>query len=119
MSKKLFVGNLPFDVNDADLATVLGVAGKVESAKIVVNNKTGRSKGYGFVEMATEEMAKEAVAKFEGATLNERPITVQIASPKMEEKAKAEEKAEEAAVAAEHAGTDATVAASTEAQNNG
>ena len=51
MSKKLFVGNLPFDVNDADLATVLGVAGKVESAKIVINKKTGRSKGYGFVEM--------------------------------------------------------------------
>jgi RNA recognition motif-containing protein len=90
MSKKLFVGNLPFDVNDADLATVLGVAGKVESAKIVVNKKTGRSKGYGFVEMATEEMAQEAVSKFEGATLNERPITVQIASPKMEEKAKEE-----------------------------
>ena len=110
MSKKLFVGNLPFDVNDADLATVLGVAGKVESAKIVVNNKTGRSKGYGFVEMATEELAKEAVAKFEGATLNERPITVQIASPKMEEKAKAEETAVEAA-------TDAAV--STEAQSNG
>jgi RNA recognition motif-containing protein len=119
MSKKLFVGNLPFDVNDADLATVLGVAGKVESAKIVVNNKTGRSKGYGFVEMATEEMAKEAVAKFEGATLNERPITVQIASPKMEEKAKAEEKAEETAAATEQTGADATVAASTEAQNNG
>ena len=120
MSKKLFVGNLPFDVNDADLATVLGVAGKVESAKIVVNKKTGRSKGYGFVEMATEELAKEAVAKFEGATLNERPITVQIASPKMEEKAKAEEKAEEAAAAADAAqAATADTVASSEAQNNG
>jgi RNA recognition motif-containing protein len=89
MSKKLFVGNLPFDVNDADLATVLGVAGKVESAKIVINKKTGRSKGYGFVEMATEELAKEAVAKFEGATLNERTITVQIATD-ANEKAAAE-----------------------------
>jgi RNA recognition motif-containing protein len=117
MSKKLFVGNLPFDVNDADLATVLGVAGKVESAKIVINKKTGRSKGYGFVEMATEELAKEAVAKFEGATLNERAITVQIASPKMEEKAKEEAKAEEAAVAAESTSSDASVA--TEAQTNG
>jgi RNA recognition motif-containing protein len=115
MSKKLFVGNLPFDVNDADLATVLGVAGKVESAKIVINKKTGRSKGYGFVEMATEELAKEAVAKFEGATLNERAITVQIASPKMEEKANAEEKAEEAAAAP----VAASEAPATEAQNNG
>jgi len=115
MSKKLFVGNLPFDVNDADLATVLGVAGKVESAKIVVNNKTGRSKGYGFVEMATEELAKEAVTKFEGATLNERPITVQIASPKMEEKAKAEDKVESASAVA----TSSADTASTEAQNNG
>ena len=88
MSKKLFVGNLPFDVNDADLATVLGVAGSVESAKVILNKKTGRSKGYGFVEMATEEAAKEAVAKFEGATLNERAITVQIATPKMEAAAK-------------------------------
>ena len=114
MSKKLFVGNLPFDVNDADLATVLGVAGKVESAKIVINKKTGRSKGYGFVEMATEELAKEAVAKFEGATLNERAITVQIASPKMEEKANAEEKAEEAA-----APVAASEAPAIEAQNNG
>jgi RNA recognition motif-containing protein len=110
MSKKLFVGNLPFDVNDADLATVLGVAGKVESAKIVVNKKTGRSKGYGFVEMATEEMAKEAVAKFEGATLNERAITVQIASPKMEEAAAAADATSE---------TTADPVASTEAQNNG
>lgn len=94
MSKKLFVGNLPFDVNDADLATVLAVAGTVESAKVIVNKKTGRSKGYGFVEMATEELAKDAVTKFEGATLNERAITVQIATPKMEAAAKEETKAE-------------------------
>lgn len=86
MSKKLFVGNLPFEVNDADLAQVLGVAGTVVSAKVVVNKKTGRSKGYGFVEMETEELAKEAVTKFEGATLNERAITVQIAAPKPEGK---------------------------------
>src|SRR4051812_39220928 len=61
MSKKLFVGNLPFEVNDADLGAVLAVAGTVVSAKIVINKKTGRSKGYGFVEMETEEAAKEAV----------------------------------------------------------
>lgn len=118
MSKKLFVGNLPFDVNDADLATVLGVAGKVDSAKIVINKKTGRSKGYGFVEMATEEMAKEAVVKFEGATLNERAITVQIASPKMEEKAKADAAGEESK-STETASAGAVVDTSTESQNNG
>ncbi len=124
MSKKLFVGNLPFDVNDADLATVLGVAGKVDSAKIVINKKTGRSKGYGFVEMATEEMAKEAVVKFEGATLNERAITVQIASPKMEEKAKADAAGEAGATgspvsADAPVSTDAAAETTTESQNNG
>lgn len=80
--KKLFVGNLPFDVNDADLVTVFTVVGKVNSAKVVLNKKTGRSKGYGFVEMASEDLAKEAVQKFEGATLNERALTVTFASAK-------------------------------------
>lgn len=84
MSKKLFVGNLPFEVNDSDLASVLGVAGTVVSAHVVINKKTGRSKGYGFVEMESEALAQEAIAKFEGATLNERPITVQLATPKLE-----------------------------------
>ena len=94
MSKKLFVGNLPFDVNDADLTTVMAVAGAVKEAKVIINKKTGRSKGYGFVEMETEEMAKDAVQKFEGATLNERPLTVQLATPKQEADAKDEAKAE-------------------------
>ncbi len=100
MSKKLFVGNLPFDVNDADLATILAVAGTVENAKIIVNKKSGRSKGYGFVEMATEAMAADAVTKFEGATLNERAITVQLATPKMEAAEKETSAKEEASVAA-------------------
>lgn len=91
MSKKLFVGNLPFEVNDADLSTVIAVAGTVASAKVVINKKTGRSKGYGFVEMETEEAAQEAVKKFEGATLNERPLTVQLATPKQEAQAKTDE----------------------------
>jgi RNA recognition motif-containing protein len=91
MSKKLFVGNLPFEVNDADLSTVLSVAGKVVEAKVILNKKTGRSKGYGFVEMETEELALEAVKKFEGATLNERPLTVQVATPKQESQAKSDE----------------------------
>ncbi|NDF15550.1 RNA-binding protein [bacterium] len=94
MSKKLFVGNLPFEVNDADLATVLAVAGRVTRANVIINKKSGRSKGYGFVEMETEEMAREAVKKFDGATLNERPITVQIATPKQESDAKAEARQE-------------------------
>ena len=90
MSKKLFVGNLPFEVNDADLVTVLSVAGEVVSANVVINRKSGRSKGFAFVEMATEEMAQEAIKKFEGATLNERALTVQLATPKQENEAKAE-----------------------------
>jgi RNA recognition motif-containing protein len=94
MSKKLFVGNLPFDVNDADLATVLAVAGTVVEAKIIINKKTGRSKGYGFVEMETEAMAQDAISKFEGATLNERSLTVQLATPKQVADAKTETAAE-------------------------
>ena len=86
MSKKLFIGNLPFEVNDADLRTVLAVAGTVVDARVVLNKKTGRSKGYGFVEMETEALALEAVKKFEGATLNERALTVQIATVKDEAK---------------------------------
>ena len=80
MSKKLFVGNLPFEVNDADLKTVLSVVGAVVEARVILNKKTGRSKGYGFVEMESEELALEAVRKFEGATLNERALTVQVAT---------------------------------------
>ena len=80
MSKKLFVGNLPFEVNDADLKTVLSVVGAVAEARVILNKKTGRSKGYGFVEMETEELALDAVKKFEGATLNERALTVQLAT---------------------------------------
>jgi hypothetical protein len=92
MSKKLFVGNLPFEVNDSDLSTVLSVAGKVTEARVIINKKTGRSKGYGFVEMETEAMAQDAVKQFEGATLNERALTVQLATAKQEADAKSEEK---------------------------
>lgn len=90
------MGNLPFDINDADLMTVFGVAGKVLSAHVILNQKTGGSKGYGFVEMETEALAVETVKKFEGATLNERAITVQIAAPKPEKKSekKSEKKPE-------------------------
>ena len=101
MSKKLFVGNLPFDVNDADLVTVFTVVGEVASAKVIINKKSGRSKGYAFVEMATEELAKEAIQKFEGATLNERALTVQLATPKQEADAKAEAKVETAEASSE------------------
>lgn len=87
MTKKLFVGNLPFDVNDADLVKVFSVVGKVASARVVTNKKTGRSKGFAFVEMATDELALETVKVFEGATLNERSITVQVSTPKDEKEA--------------------------------
>ncbi len=94
MSKKLFVGNLPFEVNDADLKTVLSVVGAVVEARVILNKKTGRSKGYGFVEMETEELALDAVKKFEGATLNERALTVQLATAPAAATAQADEAAE-------------------------
>ncbi len=105
MTKKLFVGNLPFDVNDADLVKVFSVVGKVASARVVTNKKTGRSQGFAFVEMATDELALETVKVFEGATLNERSITVQVSTPK-DEKDVATAAAKETASAAEAPATE-------------
>ena len=55
MAKNLFVGSLPWSVNDEQLAQIFGEAGTVESARVITERDTGRSKGFGFVEMATEE----------------------------------------------------------------
>jgi RNA recognition motif-containing protein len=82
---KLFVGNLSFEINDQDLKTVFGIVGPVKSAKVVINRKTGQSKGYGFVEFESQDLVEVAVKKFEGATLNERALTVTVAAPKAEE----------------------------------
>jgi len=85
VSSKIFVGNLPFEADDQDLRDIFSQAGSVVSARIVTDRYTGRSKGFGFVDMASSSDALAAIDKFDGAEFNGRPITVSIAQPKKEE----------------------------------
>jgi RNA recognition motif-containing protein len=81
MGKKLYVGNLPFSATDEILAETFAQCGTVESAKIITDRDTGRSKGFGFVEMSSDAEAQEAINKFNGADYNGRPLTVNEARP--------------------------------------
>jgi RNA recognition motif-containing protein len=81
MGNKLYVGNLPFSASDASLREMFGQAGQVESARIITDRDTGRSKGFGFVEMSTEQEASEAIRKFNGTELDGRSLTVNEARP--------------------------------------
>ena len=84
MNKNLYVGNLSFKVTDDDLKTNFSEAGEVASASIIKDKFTGQSKGFGFVEMKTEEGATEAIKKFNGGMLDGKAITVNEARPKKE-----------------------------------
>lgn len=84
MAKNLFVGSLPWSVNDEQLAQIFGEAGSVDSARVITERDTGRSKGFGFVEMATEEEAKKAVETLNGKEIEGRAITVNEARPREE-----------------------------------
>ena len=84
MNKNLYVGNLSFKVTDDDLRSNFSEAGEVASAAIIKDKFTGQSKGFGFVEMKTEEGAAEAVKKFHGGMLDGKAITVNEARPKKE-----------------------------------
>ena len=81
MGKKLYVGNLPFNSTDESLQEIFAQAGSVESAKIITDRDTGRSKGFGFVEMASDEEAAQAIQKFNGAEYGGRNMTVAEARP--------------------------------------
>jgi RNA recognition motif-containing protein len=82
MNKNLYVGNLSFKVTDEDLKTNFSEAGEVASASIIKDKFTGQSKGFGFVEMKTEECATAAIQKFNGGMLDGKAITVNEARPK-------------------------------------
>ncbi|GDX62892.1 RNA-binding protein [Candidatus Saccharibacteria bacterium] len=84
MAKNLFVGSLPWSVNDEQLAQIFAEAGSVDSARVITERDTGRSKGFGFVEMATEEEAKKAVETLNGKEIEGRAITVNEARPREE-----------------------------------
>src|ERR1700733_7553863 len=81
MGKKLYVGNLPFAADDAALESIFSQVGKVQSAKIIMDRDSGRSKGFGFVEMSTDAEAQDAIKKFNGADYEGRPMTVNEAKP--------------------------------------
>lgn len=84
MNKNLYVGNLSYKVTDEDLKSNFTEAGEVVSASIIKDKFTGQSKGFGFVEMKTEEGATEAIKKFNGGMLDGKAITVNEARPKKE-----------------------------------
>ena len=83
MSKRLFVGNLSYQTTESDLTTLFAQAGEVESASIITDRDSGRSKGFAFVEMG-DEAAEKAITQFNGAELNGRALTVNEARPREE-----------------------------------
>lgn len=82
MATKLYVGNLSFKTTSDDLREHFSQAGTVESASVIEDRETGRSRGFGFVEMATPEDAQAAIEQFNGKDLNGRNLTVNEARPK-------------------------------------
>ena len=84
MAKKLYVGNLSYNVTEEELKEVFAPIGEVLSAKIITDAATGRSKGFGFVEMASDEDADKAISTLNGTTLLERQINVSEARPQRE-----------------------------------
>lgn len=82
MAKKLYVGNLSYDTNDGDLQQMFGAFGTVQSAQIVTDRDTGRSKGFGFVEMGSDQEAQAAINVLNGKEVNGRPLTVNEARPR-------------------------------------
>ena len=81
MGNKLYVGNLPYTVRDEDLQQSFGEFGSITSAKVMMERDTGRSKGFGFVEMGNDAEAQAAIAGMNGQSLGGRSITVNEARP--------------------------------------
>ena len=82
MSMKLYVGNLAFSTSSQDLQELFAAAGTVESASVVEDRDTGRSRGFGFVEMSTKEEGAAAIQKFSGHELGGRALNVNEAKPR-------------------------------------
>ena len=84
MATKLYVGNLSFNTTDAELKTMFESAGSVASANVIADRMTGRSRGFGFVEMSSDDEAKKAIEMLNGKDIDGRKIVVNEARPRME-----------------------------------
>jgi len=84
MGKKLYVGNLSYAVNNSELEQMFTRFGTVQSAEVISDRTSGRSKGFGFVEMSTDEEAQQAITALNGQDANGRPLTVNEAKPREE-----------------------------------
>ena len=82
MGRKLYVGNLAYGITDSDLQQMFGAHGTVQSAQVIMDRDTGRSKGFGFVEMGSDAEAQAAITALNGAEKEGRPLTVNEARPK-------------------------------------
>ena len=81
MATKLYVGNLPFSTTSDELAQIFAEAGEVAEANVITDKYSGRSRGFGFVEMKTEEEAKKAIEMFNGKKVGDRDLKVNEAKP--------------------------------------
>jgi RNA recognition motif-containing protein len=84
MGRNIFVGNLSFSIGEAELRQLFEQKGAVENVTVMRDTDTGRSRGFGFVEMATEEAAQKAIAELNGFAVDGRNLTVNEARPKTE-----------------------------------
>jgi RNA recognition motif-containing protein len=84
MGKKLYVGNLTYGVTDSDLLKLFEAHGAVQSAQVIMDRDTGRSKGFGFVEMNSDREAQAAIQALNGKEVDGRSLTVNEAKPKTE-----------------------------------
>jgi len=84
MGRKLYVGNLAYGISDSDLEQLFGAHGTVQSAQVIMDRDTGRSKGFGFVEMGSDQEAQAAIQALNGTEVQGRALTVNEARPKTE-----------------------------------
>jgi len=82
--KKLYVGNIPYSMGDDELKELFESVGKVKSAQVIQDRNTGRSKGFGFVEMDSSSAAQTAIEEMNGKDINGRSLTVNEARPKVD-----------------------------------
>jgi RNA recognition motif-containing protein len=94
MTKKIYVGNLPFSYGFKDLVNLFEKFGEIQEAIVIADKFNGRSKGFGFVTLTTEDSAKKAVTEMDGKEANGRVLKVKEATPKAEEPERKEEKPE-------------------------